>query len=40
VDLCTGSGCIAWTLALEIPGAEITAVDKKLQEIYEGDAQN
>lgn len=27
VDLCTGSGCIAWTLALEIPGAEITAVD-------------
>ena len=27
VDLCTGSGCIAWTLALEIPGAEVTAVD-------------
>ena len=27
VDLCTGSGCIAWTLALEMPGSEVTAVD-------------
>lgn len=26
LDLCTGSGCIAWTLALET-GAEVTAVD-------------
>lgn len=27
LDLCTGSGCIAWTTALEMPGAEVTAVD-------------
>lgn len=27
LDLCTGSGCIAWTMALECPGASVTAVD-------------
>ena len=27
LDLCTGSGCIAWTLALEPVGAHITAID-------------
>ncbi len=27
IDLCTGSGCIAWTLALENPGTSVVAVD-------------
>lgn len=27
LDLCTGSGCIAWTMALSVPGTEVTAVD-------------
>lgn len=27
LDMCTGSGCIAWTMALERPGAEVVAVD-------------
>lgn len=27
LDLCTGSGCIAWTMAMECPGAEVVAVD-------------
>lgn len=27
IDLCTGSGCIAWTVAAECPQAEVTAVD-------------
>ena len=26
-DLCTGSGCIAWSMAMEMPGSEVTAVD-------------
>ena len=27
LDLCTGSGCIAWTLALSAPGCIVTGVD-------------
>lgn len=27
LDLCTGSGCIAWTMALSISGSRVTAVD-------------
>ncbi len=27
LDLCTGSGCIAWTLKMERPDSEVTAVD-------------
>ena len=27
IDLCTGSGCIAWSLALTVPMAEVTGVD-------------
>jgi len=27
LDLCTGSGCIAWSVALSVPGTEVVAVD-------------
>ncbi len=27
LDLCTGSGCVAWTMALDVPEAEVVGVD-------------
>lgn len=27
LDLCTGSGCIAWSIALAVPGVEVVGVD-------------
>ena len=27
LDLCTGSGCIAWSVALSVPGVKVTAAD-------------
>ncbi len=27
LDLCTGSGCITWTLALDLPGTKVVGVD-------------
>lgn len=27
LDLCTGSGCIAWSMAQEVPHSEVTAID-------------
>ena len=27
LDMCTGSGCIAWSVALEVPGVQVVGVD-------------
>ena len=29
LDLCTGSGCIAWAMALSLPGARVTGVEDR-----------
>lgn len=40
LDLCTGSGCIAWTVALNIPGAEVIGVDISEEAIKVAMAQD
>lgn len=40
IDLCTGSGCIAWTLALSIPNAKVTAIDVSDSALEVAGSQN
>ncbi len=40
IDLCTGSGCIAWTLAAAFPQAEVVAVDLSEQALGIARTQN
>ena len=40
LDLCTGSGCIAWSIALEVQGARVTAVDLSDEALSVARVQN
>lgn len=40
LDLCTGSGCIAWTLALDLDGANVTALDISDEALAIAGSQN
>lgn len=40
LDLCTGSGCIAWTLALEMPGCQVIGTDISQKAIDVASKQN
>jgi release factor glutamine methyltransferase len=40
LDLCTGSGCIAWSLALAVPGCRVVAVDKSKEALELASGQS
>ena len=40
LDMCTGSGCIAWTLANDIPGSTVTGVDISDEALSVAASQN
>ena len=40
LDLCTGSGCIAWSLALEVPGTSVVGLDISRQALEVARSQD